>query len=253
MKIGFLQWDLAWEDPSSNRNHITALLSEIRAPDLLILPEMFSTGFSMNAPAMAETMSGPTIQFLIENAAFNNTILAGSLIIKENNCYFNRFVFVFPDGSLEHYDKHHLFTLSGEDQCYSHGTHIPILTVNDWKVCPQICYDLRFPEWARSALPFDLLIYTASWPQKRINAWSSLLQARAIENQCYVIGVNRTGQDGNGLQYNGCSSMIQFDGEILIQAEDKAGYFEFVIDKQIQDSFRKSLPFLNDRDSITIG
>lgn len=253
MKIGILQWDLTWEDPSLNRKYISAFLSQNQTPDLLILPEMFSTGFSMNAPAMAETMSGLTIQFLINNAALYNTIIAGSLIIAENNCYFNRFIFAFPDGTLQHYDKHHLFTLSGEDQVYSPGTVIPKLNVHDWKVCPQICYDLRFPEWVRSAHPFDLLIYTASWPLKRIEAWSALLKARAIENQCYVIGVNRTGQDGNDLHYNGRSSIIQFDGEVLIQTEDKPGYFEVVINKHAQENFRKSLPFLSDRDSITIG
>lgn len=253
MKIGMLQWDLTWQDPSANRDYISEFLKNNPAPELLILPEMFSTGFSMNAASLAESMSGPTVAFLSENAARYSTIIAGSLIIEENNSYFNRFIFAFPDGSIQHYSKHHLFTLSGEDQSYKPGSEIPQLSVYSWKVCPQICYDLRFPEWARAALPFDLLIYTASWPEKRVEAWSALLKARAIENQCYVIGVNRVGLDGNGLLYNGRSAVIQFDGEPLIQASAEAGYFEVTLDKLAQDSFRKSLPFLQDRDPITFG
>jgi omega-amidase len=253
MKAGFLQWDLAWENPALNREYISWFLSHNSVPDLLILPEMFSTGFSMNAAEQAESMSGHTVQFLKENAATYNTVIAGSLIIAENNSYFNRFIFAYPDGRIMHYDKHHLFTLSTEDKTYTSGKLIPQLSILDWKVCPQICYDLRFPEWVRSALPFDLLIYTASWPQKRSEAWSALLKARAIENQCYVIGVNRIGQDGNGLVYNGQSTIIQFDGEVLLQAGSNEGYFEIIIDKSAQNEYRKSLPFLNDKDLITIG
>ena len=253
MQTGFLQWDLAWENPALNKEYISKFLSSNSAPDLLILPEMFSTGFSMNAVSLAESMSGPTVEFLKENAASYKVVIAGSLIIRENNSYFNRFVFVFPDGKVEYYDKHHLFTLSGEDQTYTSGKNTPILSIGDWNICPQICYDLRFPEWTRLALPFDILIYTASWPQKRVQAWSTLLKARAIENQCYVIGVNRIGKDGNDLDYNGQSTIIRYDGEVLVIAENGQGYFEIELDKAAQNEFRKSLPFLHDKDSITIG
>jgi omega-amidase len=253
MRAGFLQWDLSWENPAANRAYISRFLSGNKIPDLLILPEMFSTGFSMNAAKLAESMSGPTVQFLKENAASYNTVIAGSLIIEEKNSFFNRFIFAFPDGKIVYYDKHHLFTLSGEDKIYTSGKEIPQLSILGWKICPQICYDLRFPEWVRPAHPFDLLIYTASWPQKRVEAWSALLKARAIENQCFVIGVNRIGQDGNNLVYNGQSTVIQFDGEVLLQAGSEEGYSEIELEISAQNEYRSSLPFLNDKDSITIG
>ena len=196
MKIAIFQTKLVWEAPKENRNLIQEYIDSCEDNfDLIVLPEMFTSGFTMNPEAVAESMNGDTIQWLQLNAKNRNCAIVGSLVIEENGNYFNRLVFVFPSGKIEHYDKRHLFTLAGEEKVYKRGEEKLIVEYNGWRICPLVCYDLRFPVFSRNVENYDLLIYVANWPKPRINAWNALLKARAIENISYALGVNRIGFD----------------------------------------------------------
>jgi predicted amidohydrolase len=225
-------------------------LKNIGQTDLIILPEMFSTGFSMNAASVAETMDGSAINWMRKTAMKKNCALTGSLIIKENGKFFNRLIFMRADGSFEQYDKKHLFTMAKEEETYTAGSEKVFIEYKGWKICPLICYDLRFPIWNRNLEDYDLAIYVANWPDRRSYHWRSLLAARAIENQCYVAAVNRVGNDGKDLYYSGYSSLIDPAGEILYQKADSEDIQQFDISLEHLNEVRTKLPFLKDRDDL---
>ncbi len=231
---------------------------------LVVLPEMFSTGFSMQPELLAETMDGPTVQWMREMAAIHRIILTGSLIIREGTDYFNRLIWMLPNGQYGLYDKRHRFAFAGEDQHYTAGNKRLIASVNGWKINLQVCYDLRFPVWARQnpaaaspELPaqpeYDLLINVANWPQRRSLAWKTLLQARAIENQCFIVGVNRVGVDGNGIDYSGDSMVIDPLGEILYHKADEEAIHTLSLHKTALEAIRQKFPFWKDADAFRIS
>ncbi len=254
LKTALLQVDLKWEDPQTNRSmfskEIKALSEDI---DLIILPEMFTTGFSMNAEELAEKNDGLSLQWMREMAKLKDAALTGSLIITENNNYYNRLFFVFPDGSYKSYDKRHTFTLAKEDKTYTAGKDRLIIEYKGWKVCPLICYDLRFPVFSRNTEEYDLLIYVANWPAKRVAAWDTLLKARAIENMSYCIGVNRTGKDGDGYEYNGHTAIYDVLGKNLTGENREAPFVtEVLLEKSHIKENREKLKFLQDRDEFNL-
>ncbi|HLF50659.1 amidohydrolase [Flavobacterium sp.] len=253
MKTALIQASLIWENLQANRTYFSEKINAIQEKvDLIVLPEMFTTGFTMNPNEIAETMQGETISLLKTLAKSKNIAITGSLIIKENNKFYNRLVFVFPSGEIQQYDKRHLFTLAGEDKTYTKGSDKLIVDYLGWKICPLICYDLRFPVFARNTEDYDLLIYVANWPEPRINAWDALLKARAIENMSYVIGVNRIGEDQNKHNYPGHSQVLDCLGNYLIAPNEQEDVFITVLDKQKMLETRQKFGFLNDRDSFTI-
>ena len=190
---------------------------------MIVLPEMFSTGFTMNASAVAETMDGETVLWLQSIAKQRKCAITGSMIIEENGRFYNRMLFVFPSAEIQYYDKRHLFSLAGEDKCYKRGTQKVIVTYLDWKICLQICYDLRFPVFARNVENYDLFLYVANWPKVRTNAWDALLKARAIENLSYVVGVNRVGLDANQYEHIGHSQVVDFLGNYVLEPQEGEG------------------------------
>ena len=252
LSIAFIQADLAWEDPASNREYFTRKFNDLEPEtDLVILPEMFTTGFTMNPGSVAEQMQGPTVEWLKSMASKYGVAVAGSIVIKEEGVYRNRFFFASPQGGIEHYDKRHSFTLAGEHEQYQHGKERKIINYKGWRIFPQICYDLRFPVFARNDVDYDLLIYVANWPEKRIDAWDALLKARAIENMSYCIGVNRIGTDANGYNYPGHSGAYDHLGNCVAFSEKEELCF-FTLDKDKMMKTRNKLGFLNDRDRFTI-
>ncbi|MBC7749669.1 MAG: amidohydrolase [Methylotenera sp.] len=254
MQVMLIQAPLIWENPKANRNYFEAKINEIAsAADLIVLPEMFTSGFTMNPENVAETMQGETITWLTLLAKARNCAITGSLVIKENGNFYNRLVFVFPSGEIQFYDKRHLFTLAGEDQVYTSGNQKIVIDYLGWKICPLICYDLRFPAFSRNSEDYDLLIYVASWPKTRTNAWDALLKARAIENMSYVIGVNRIGADSNAYEYIGHSQAADFLGNYILEPVTSEGNFSVLLDKEIMLATRYKLGFLNDRDAFEIN
>lgn len=254
LNIALLQIDLLWESPEQNRQLIISKINEIEQKvDLIILPEMFTTGFTMNAEKVAETMTGKTLSWMVAIATKKQVAITGSLVIKENNKYYNRLIFVFPDGNIKHYDKRHTFTLAGENKVYTVGSKKLIVNYNGWKICPLICYDLRFPVWARNTDDYHLLIYVANWPKPRINAWNALLRARAIENMSYCVGVNRTGFDYLKNEYTGNSAVYDFLGNKMVLDTTKDSSTTIVeISIDILVKAREKLQFLNDRDPFNL-
>lgn len=253
MKIALIQSNLVWESPKHNRTNFETKINEINARvDLIVLPEMFSTGFSMNASKMAETMQDETVLWMQTLAKSKNCAIAGSLIIFEDNNYYNRLLFVFPNGEIQFYDKRHLFTLAGEDKIYTAGTKKQIVDYKGWKICLQVCYDLRFPVFARNVENYDLLLYVANWPKVRISAWDILLRARAVENLSYVIGVNRLGVDVNNFEHNGHSQAVDFLGNYILEPQENEAVFLVELDKNRMLETRKKVNFLNDKDSFEI-
>ena len=222
--------------------------------EIVLLPEMFSTGFSMNAKALAETMDGETVAWMKKIAAEKKIILTGSIIAEENEKYFNRLVWMLPNGEFGFYDKRHLFAFAEEDKYYSAGNKRLITSVKGWKINLLVCYDLRFPVWARQTneAEYDLLIYVANWPERRIHAWKTLSQARAIENQCYVAAVNRVGKDGNDIYYSGESMIIDPLGEILYHKLNEEDVFTFTLQKEKLEEVRNKFPFWRDADNFLI-
>lgn len=253
MKIAVFQTKLAWENPAVNRKFIEEyFLNEDEPFDLFILPEMFTSGFTMNPSAVAEPMDGETMTWLKGLAKAKNCAITGSLVIKENGNFYNRMVFIFPSGEVQFYNKRHLFTLAGEEKVYTKGTEKVIVNYNNWNICLQICYDLRFPVFVRNVENYDVILYVANWPKPRINAWDSLLKARAIENMCYTIGVNRIGEDANQLEYPGHSQVIDFLGNNMLNCESDLGVFVCELDKDQQLATRQKLNFLNDKDDFSL-
>lgn len=253
MKIALIQAPLLWENPKQNRNYFENKINSIRENiDLIVLPEMFTSGFTMNPKAVAESMQGETVSWLQALAKMKNLAITGSLVIEENGNFYNRLVFVFPSGEMRSYDKKHLFTLAGENKTYTSGTEKMLLEYQGFKICSLICYDLRFPVFARNTEEYDVLIYVANWPKPRINAWDALLKARAIENMCYTIGVNRIGEDPNKHDYPGHSQVIDYLGNYLIEPQENEGVFITTINKNTLEATRQKLGFLNDRDAFTI-
>jgi omega-amidase len=251
MKTVLIQTDIFWEYPLANRNIFEGKIKSITEEiDLIILPEMFTSGFTMNPSLIAESMNGETISWLKQMAKSKNCAITGSLVIKENNNFFNRMLFVFPNGDIQHYDKKHLFTLAGEDKIYTSGKEKVIVNYNNWKICLQVCYDLRFPVFSRNIENYDLLIYVASWPKVRTNAWDILLKARAVENLSYVVGVNRIGSDNNNFEYIGHSQIIDELGYSIIEPTEKEGVFIATLDKNKMLETRNKLNFLNDKDEF---
>ncbi len=238
--------------------------------EVVVLPEMFNTGFSMNASALAEQMDGPTLQWMKRLAAQKRLIITGSLIIEENSRFFNRLIWMLPNGQMGHYDKRHLFAYAGEDVPFTAGSRRLIASVKGWKLNLQVCYDLRFPVWARQSesafdqarvpptersgkIPeYDVLVYVANWPERRAHAWKTLLQARAIENQAYVVGVNRVGNDGHEIYHSGDTMVIDPMGTILYTMQHKEDVHTTTLDKTVLQEIRKKLPFLNDADDFLI-
>lgn len=253
MKIALIQSSLFWENPKANRNHfevkINALTEKV---DLIVLPEMFSTGFTMNPEAVFETMQGETIQWMQSLAKAKNTAITGSLVIKENGNFYNRLVFIYPSGEIQFFDKRHLFTLAGEDKVYTFGKEKLIVEYQGWKICPLICYDLRFPAFARNTENYDILIYVANWPKSRIQAWDILLKARSVENLCYTIGLNRVGFDDNNFEYNGHSQAVDFLGNSLLEPQETEGVFIVKLNKEKLVETRNKFGFLNDRDAFEL-
>ncbi|URC13394.1 nitrilase family protein [Flavobacterium sp. B183] len=253
MKIALIQSNLYWENASENRKQFETKINLIDADvNLIVLPEMFSTGFTMNAAAVAETMQGETISWIQSLAKQKKAAIVGSLVIVENEKYYNRMVFVFPSGELQYYNKRHLFSLAGEDQFYTRGDEKVIVNYLNWKICLQVCYDLRFPVFARNVENYDLLLYVANWPKVRTNAWDALLKARAIENLSYVIGVNRVGLDANNFEHIGHSQAVDFLGNYILEPQESEDVFVVELDKNSMLEIRKKLDFLSDKDVFRI-
>ncbi|WP_296684936.1 amidohydrolase [Flavobacterium sp.] len=251
MKIALIQIPLVWEDPKSNRDYIEQKINTLEADtDLVVLPEMFTTGFTMQPERVAETMQGETIVWMQSLAKAKNCAITGSLVIIEGGNYYNRLLFVFPSGEIHYYNKRHLFTLAGEDKSYTKGTQKLIIEYRGWKICPLICYDLRFPVFARNVEQYDLLLYVANWPTIRIQAWDTLLKARAVENMSYTIGVNRVGKDEKDYDYSGHSQVVDFLGNYAIAPQETEGIFYAQLNKEALLKTRTKLGFLNDQDTF---
>ncbi len=251
LKITIVQPDIIWEDVNANLEKYNYMISGIKETDLIVLPEMFSTGFSMHPEKLKESMNGPTVEWMKKTALEKDTSIVGSLIIEENGAIYNRALWAFPDGQINSYDKHHLYTMGQETEHYSAGNSKTIVEYKGWKFCPLICYDLRFPVWARNTENYDVLIYMANWPSPRHHVWKNLLAARAIENQSYCIGCNRTGSDGSGLNYLGNSAVVSPKGFAQFMDESE-GVRSFEISYDELHQFRKVFPLLNDRDQFKI-
>jgi predicted amidohydrolase len=253
LELALIQSELAWQDPAANRAHFETLLDQARGADLVVLPEMFSTGFCMDSAALAEPENGPTSMWLSEQAKRIDAVVTGSLIIQAaDGSYRNRLLWARPDGSLAHYDKRHLFRMAGEHKHYAAGEQQLLLELNGWRIRPLICYDLRFPVWSRDPHSTDLLLYVANWPAARRQHWNRLLPARAIENLCYVAAVNRIGQDGKGHPYSGDSQVLDFQGDSLLQAGDTAGVFRVALKADELAAYRQRFPADQDADPFTL-
>jgi predicted amidohydrolase len=261
LSVTLIQSDIIWEAPEQNRARYEAIIAELPRPqEIVLLPEMFSTGFSMDPKRLAEPMDGPSVSWMRATAAKHRIILAGSLIISEGGLYFNRLIWMQPDGIFHTYDKRHLFGYAQENEHYAPGDTRLIVQVKGWRICPLICYDLRFPVWARNAgpdaedrVPYDVLLYVANWPERRSLAWKTLLQARAIENQAYCIGVNRVGEDGKGIAYSGDSSVFSPLGEPLWQQSGAAAVHTQVLEWEPLQAARQQFPFLKDADRFVVS
>lgn len=253
MKTALLQLDIAWQDKEANRARIESIVMESALRDaLILLPEMFTTGFCHHPQPVAETMDGETILWMQKLASQTRSALAGSLIIHDGHAYRNRLVFVPPTGQVQWYDKRHLFTIDGEETAYKSGNHRLVVTFEDWRICFQICYDLRFPVWSRNREDYDLLVYSANWPAARSEVWYTLLRARAIENQCIVAGVNRTGVDGNQIRYHGGSVVVDPRGAMVAEAGDNQTLLCSEINLNELQVFRNRFPAWKDRDEYTL-
>jgi omega-amidase len=280
LSVSLIQTNLFWEDKASNLKMFGEKISELGPTEVVVLPEMFSTGFSMRPEVLAETMDGETLTWMKRMAAAKKVILTGSVIIEEDGNYYNRLIWMLPNGQYGYYDKRHLFGYAGEHNHYTAGAKRLIASVKGWKVNLQVCYDLRFPVWARQknapilsledeedkefggapqyigqspeTPEYDLLIYVANWPERRAHAWKTLLQARAIENQCYVIGVNRVGNDGNDIYHSGDSMIVDPLGEVLYTGSKEEFVYTTTLEKKDLDGIRAKLPFLKDGDSFLI-
>ena len=255
LTITLIQTDLVWEKRDNNLSHFKSRIESIKEKtDLVILPEMFGTGFSMHASELAETMDGISVQWMKQISKEKHSDLVGSLIIEENDQFFNRLIWVKPDGNLFHYDKRHLFRMGKEQDIYTPGNKTITVELKGWKIRPLVCYDLRFPVWARNTAedPYDLLIYVANWPDKRTHHWKTLLTARAVENQAYVVGANRIGSDGNNVSYCGDSLIIEPFGKTLALLHDEDTTYTESLSMQNLVSYRERFPAWKDGDWFKI-
>jgi predicted amidohydrolase len=253
LQITLLQSNLFWEDVDANRSHFKELISEIKETDIILLPEMFNTSFCPKAIHLAETMDGKTVNWMKEISKQKNCAIAGTLMVKENGKVYNRLVWVLKNGETHTYDKYHLFSWLKEEKYIAKGEGRLIVEIEGWKICPLICYDLRFPVFTRNNVDYDILIYLANWTVNRIDAWDTLLKARAIENQCYTIGVNRVGEDGNGVSFNGHTKVFDAFGKELFSAtENKEEVLQIEISLDDLKLKRRQMNFLQDRDDFKL-
>ncbi|WP_263260644.1 amidohydrolase [Pseudomonas sp. RIT-PI-S] len=253
LKLALVQSDLAWHDRQANLGRFAELLQQARGADLVVLPEMFTTGFSMDSASLAEPEEGPTREWMLGQAAELDAVVTGSLITQAADGSFrNRLLWARPDGTLLHYDKRHLFRMAGEHQHYTPGERQVRWELKGWRIRPLICYDLRFPVWSRDAQDTDLLLYTANWPGARRHHWNRLLPARAIENLCYVAAVNRVGTDGKGYAYSGDSQVLDFHGETLLNAGDAEGVFHVSLGSTELAAYRTRFPAHLDADRFEV-
>lgn len=254
LKIALIQSDLAWENPTKNRTNFTEKIENIfDKADVVVLPEMFTTGFTMNAKLVAETMDGKTVSWMKDLASKANAAIVGSIVISEKNNFYNRLLFVEPSGYITSYDKRHTFTLVGEDKTYTAGKEKVVLHYKGWKIRPLICYDLRFPVWARNTEDYDVLLYVANWPKPRVSAWDALLKARAIENMSYCVGVNRVGVDGVKSEYSGHSAVYDVLGNLITTFKPNEEEVQIItLEKRHIQAYRNKLKFLDDRDTFNI-
>ncbi len=275
--VTLIQSSLYWEDKTANLDQFEAKIRSAEGKkEIVILPEMFSTGFTMQPETLAETMEGPSVRWMQRVSRENRVVIAGSLIIEEKGHYYNRLIWMLPSGDCGYYDKKHLFAFAGEDRHYTAGAKRLIASVKGWKVNLLVCYDLRFPVWSRqqplsqpeqprmpqpeapgqnnaAVAEYDLLIYVANWPERRRQAWQTLLQARAIENQSYVVGVNRVGTDGNDIYYSGDSMIVDPLGEILYSRTGEEDVCTYTLSRKRLEEIREKMPFLRDADPFVLG
>ncbi|MEX1033566.1 MAG: amidohydrolase [Cellvibrionaceae bacterium] len=253
LTVTIVQESIIWQDPPANREKFGQLMHEHgRDSDLVILPETFTTGFNITDTRHAETMTGETVEWLRRCAAEINADIAGSVLIREGDQFFNRLLWAKPDGSVTTYDKRHLFSFAGEDKTYTAGRERVIVDCKGWRCSPQICYDLRFPVWSRNRKDYDLLVYVANWPKVRVGHWSSLLTARAIENLSYTVGVNRVGEDGGGHAHNGQSVVLDPKGKPIVEPGSRAGCYTVTLDYAELQRYRNKFGALDDADEFAI-
>ena len=252
LNIALIQEDIVWENSYANLNLFDKKLKNIAAADLVILPEMFNTGFSMNPEKVAQGKNGVAVSWMKEKAIEGNFAMIGSIATQENNKYYNRLMMSYPCTSVKHYDKRHLFRMGGEHEEYSAGTESKVWPYFGWRIKALVCYDLRFPVWSRNKNDYDLLIYIANWPAPRAEVWKTLLKARAIENQCYVVGVNRVGQDGRGIKYNGDSMVVDPKGIVIEKLDNKPGIITSQLNLSELNVFREQFPVHLDADEFEL-
>lgn len=254
LRISLVQTNTIWEDVRGNLENLSVKMNDIdNDTDLIILPELFSTGFTMQAKGVAESMTGKSVQWMLQQASDKNCLVTGSVLIEENNHFYNRLIVALPGGELKFYDKRHLFSFAGEDKVFKAGEERLIFEYKGFRICPLICYDLRFPVWSRNTDDIDLLIYVANWPDARMLAWDTLLKARAIENLCFVAAVNRVGVDDNNLVYTGHSGLFDAMGASLLTLEPAKELIQsYSIDKTHLEEVRIKFRFLEDRDEFEI-
>ncbi len=265
LKITIIQSNLHWENVQKNLDMFSEKIAAVKNSDLIVLPEMFSTGFTMKSKEFAEDTNGKTVEWIRAQAKKTNAVVAGGIIAKKGNYFYNKLIWMRPDGTFEQYNKRHLFRMANEQQHYSPGNKKIIVDLKGWKVCPLVCYDLRFPVWSRNKTKvknkkltevkyqYDLLIYIANWPERRNHPWKTLLQARAIENLSYVVGVNRVGNDGNEIYHSGDSAIINYKGEVISKTKAHEENIETItISYNELTEFRKSFPAGLDADSFEI-
>ena len=248
LDVTIVQTNLFWDSPKENRDHLDLLLSNVGKTDVVVFPELFSTAFSVSSKA--EKMDGDTVVWLEQKAKSLSALIIGSLIIEDKEEKFNRLICYYPSGKFSYYDKRHLFSLMDEDHYFSKGNSKLVVNYKGWKICPLICYDLRFPVFSRNKENYDVLVYIANWPQSRIDHWNKLLPARAIENQAYVVAVNRIGFDANEVYFNGSSSVIDFNGSALLSLENEEVCINTSLSKSKLMNYRNKFPFLSDMDDF---
>ena len=254
LTVSIVQAELYWHDANKNLDQFAASIESIDdSTDLIVLPEMFTSGFTMDAAANAEAMDGKSIQWMRDMAEYAQAAVCGSLIIEDDGRFFNRFIYMPAKGDLCYYDKRHLFRLADEQRHYSPGVEHITFDLNGFRICPMICYDLRFPVWSRNQDDYDLLIYVANWPSRRQFAWDTLLRARAIENLSFVAGVNRNGLDGNDLPYTGGSCIVDYLGADLANLHDRNGVASATLDRKALFEFRERFAFDKDADAFSIN
>ena len=250
LRVSTVQSNLVWEDIEANLSQFAPKIASLKGrTDVVVLPEMFTTGFTNNRTELAEPADGKTFQWMYQQSTAINAVITGSYIVEEAGKYYNRLIWMQPNGQYAAYNKHYLFTKAKEDAYYERGQERILIDWKGWKICPLICYDLRFPMWARNTVGYDLLLYVANWPVMRATHWKALLMARAIENQAFTIGVNRTGVDGNDLYYSGDTSVIDYSGGVVYQTAHAEDIFTVALNYKAQQEYRKKLCFLPDQEA----